>query len=54
MAPQYERTVLVRTRTSLAHAKNRVNRFLAQAAQAQHDVEALERKITALQEAESI
>lgn len=48
MAPKYERTELVRTRTSLAHAKNRVNRLLAQAEQARHEVEALEQKIAEL------
>lgn len=49
MAPKYERTELVRTRTSLAHAKNRVNRFLGQAEQARQDVAALEQKIAGLE-----
>ena len=49
MAPSYERTELVKTRTSLAHAKNRVQRFLAQSNQAQHEVEALEEKIAKLE-----
>lgn len=53
MAPKYERTELVKTRTSLAFAKNRVDKFLAQAEQARQDVAALEQKITELAEAEN-
>ena len=49
MAPTYERTELVRTRTSLAHAKNRIDRFLAQAEQARQHVADLEQKIIKLQ-----
>ena len=53
MAPTYERTELVRTRTSLAHARNRVVRFMGQAEQARQDVAALEQKIADLEAAEA-
>jgi hypothetical protein len=49
MAPKYERTELVRTRTSLAFAKNRVQRYLAKAAEAETEVAEIEAKIAALE-----